>query len=573
MNLKFRFSRPQVSKPALILLSFVTFASIPFTFLQAQSDSDLDGIPDAKEEELARLYTPLLQFKLGERFFPVDVKYQLENSVLKLRRGEDVILVEEKPSIETISRYTGEGYFLDNRLGGLDEISQDYGLKRDKLGYTVYARVTREQGFTVIQYWLFYAYNDGRLNKHEGDWEMIEVILDGSEKPVSAAYSQHLTGQRASWSDVEKFEGTHPKVYVALGSHANYFRPYQGKLGAENDEVGADGLTIFPSQVNLVLLGELGMGKHPKSQDWLDFGGRWGDWAEIGDAVIGFAGPHGPGHGGNREKWVNPVTWSQKLYLVDDKWFILSWLTSNFLLLFLAATVGVCLLKTWRIARAKKEGRLKFPAILKSKALVGILLRTLGFALTVAAAFLPWYTLKADIRTTLVSTEGIVDLLVIDGLKGVQVNLLYRGGLTPFFGFQVPFGLLLLAGIVTSVLDTIGAENARSLGNKYIVSGVAFFIVLGVLLALISQVTSLLPSLASSFGAQLPPETLEMAEVVARQPFQGESYYQMGDLGAVSLYWGLDLGAYALITSAVLSVMGGILVRTLASSRLNSRLE
>ncbi|PDM25879.1 hypothetical protein CP083_06745, partial [Candidatus Bathyarchaeota archaeon B24-2] len=68
----------------LTLLFFIAVYSLPLTFSQAQSDSDLDGIPDAKEEELARLYAPLLQFKLGERFFPVDVKYHLENSVLKL---------------------------------------------------------------------------------------------------------------------------------------------------------------------------------------------------------------------------------------------------------------------------------------------------------------------------------------------------------------------------------------------------------------------------------------------------------------------------------------------------------
>ncbi|MCD6530511.1 Vps62-related protein [Candidatus Bathyarchaeota archaeon] len=531
--------------------------------MQAQSDSDLDGIPDAKEEELARLYTPLLQFKLGERFFPVDVKYQLENSVLKLRRGEDVTLVDEKPSIEKISTYTDEEYFLDNRLGGLEEIARDYSLKRDKLGYTVYAHVTREQGFTVVQYWLFYAYNDGRLNKHEGDWEMIEVILDGSE-PVSAVYSQHLTGQRASWSDVEKFEGTHPKVYVALGSHANYFRPYQGKLGAENDEVGVDGLRILPSQVNLVVLGELGRGKHPESQDWLDFGGRWGDWAEIGDAVIGFAGPHGPGHGENREKWVNPVSWSRKLHRVDDFWFILSWAASNFLLLFLAATAGICLLKGWRIVKAKREGRLRFLAIVKSRASLGISLRVVGLALTMVAAFLPWYTLKAGIQTSLVSTEGVVNLLVVDGLRGVQVNLLDRGRLTPFLGFQAPFGLLLLAGIVISVLDMIGAEDAGSLGNRYIVSGIAFFILFGVLFALISQVISTLPSLASSFETQLPPESLEIARTVARQPFQGEAFYSMGGLGSIYLYWGLDIGAYALMLSAALSVVGGALLKVLA---------
>jgi len=38
-------------------------------------------------------------------------------------------------------------------------------------------------------------------------------------------YSQHCLGQRRDWSETPRFEGTHPIVYVALGSHANYFTP------------------------------------------------------------------------------------------------------------------------------------------------------------------------------------------------------------------------------------------------------------------------------------------------------------------------------------------------------------
>ena len=48
--------------------------------------------------------------------------------------------------------------------------------------------------------------------------------------PVAA--SQHNLGVTRSWSRVRLVSGTHPVVYVALGSHANYFSPgYHGAVG------------------------------------------------------------------------------------------------------------------------------------------------------------------------------------------------------------------------------------------------------------------------------------------------------------------------------------------------------
>jgi hypothetical protein len=103
-----------------------------------------------------------------------------------------------------------------------------------------YGRVTRwqdEEGnqWKSLQYHYFYAFNDWRLaangiNHHEGDWEMVAVILKNDE-PHSLLLSQHGNGAMELWQDVRRVkekdgsETTHPLVYVALGSHANYSRP------------------------------------------------------------------------------------------------------------------------------------------------------------------------------------------------------------------------------------------------------------------------------------------------------------------------------------------------------------
>jgi len=103
-----------------------------------------------------------------------------------------------------------------------------------------YGRVARWQDvegndWKSLQYHFFYAFNDWRLaangiNHHEGDWEMVAVYLKNDE-PYSLLLSQHGTGAMELWQDVQcvKDESgnntTHPLIYVALGSHANYSRP------------------------------------------------------------------------------------------------------------------------------------------------------------------------------------------------------------------------------------------------------------------------------------------------------------------------------------------------------------
>jgi len=103
-----------------------------------------------------------------------------------------------------------------------------------------YGRVVRWQDvegndWKSLQYHFFYAFNDWRLaangiNHHEGDWEMVAVYLK-NDKPYSLLLSQHGTGAIELWKDVrcvkdkDGKETTHPLIYAALGSHANYSRP------------------------------------------------------------------------------------------------------------------------------------------------------------------------------------------------------------------------------------------------------------------------------------------------------------------------------------------------------------
>ena len=103
-----------------------------------------------------------------------------------------------------------------------------------------YGRVTERQDaegnlWKSLQYHFFYAFNDWRLaangvNHHEGDWEMVAVYLKNDE-PYAVLFSQHGSGALEPWENVQRVKDedgrdtTHPVIYTALGSHANYGKP------------------------------------------------------------------------------------------------------------------------------------------------------------------------------------------------------------------------------------------------------------------------------------------------------------------------------------------------------------
>jgi hypothetical protein len=108
----------------------------------------------------------------------------------------------------------------------------------EKQRFRYHGHVVRQDGWIVLRYWLFYAFNDWRsnvfgANDHEADWEKIFIYLSESEsgevRPEWVAYAAHEeTGDdlRRRWDDPELEKvGEHPVAYVCAGSHATrYFR-------------------------------------------------------------------------------------------------------------------------------------------------------------------------------------------------------------------------------------------------------------------------------------------------------------------------------------------------------------
>lgn len=266
---------------------------------------------------LAERYRPELHFRHdingGSRddFEPrtVDILLDVPGTRLLRADGDPV----EGPTPQTLAANTGGDNYLDlpgSPANPLHDYAGDYlgqlGRKPDGYPVTAYSRVVPNaegSGKTAIQYWLCYYYNNW-YNNHEGDWEMVEVILDGGLEPEIAAYSQHAKAFRKYWQeDGLHRNGTHPIVYVAEGSHANYFgNGFFRGMHTSGDQTG-DRSSTMPA----IDMQELAGG-------WAAYAGHWGQpsaWymphVDSGPPGPAFQ-PANPDNG--RYPWQEPLGWA-----------------------------------------------------------------------------------------------------------------------------------------------------------------------------------------------------------------------------------------------------------------------
>lgn len=512
-------------------------------------------------EELAQQYAPVLHFTQGEKFYPTSVDYIISSSVLKERYidGSSTIYPAPQVTPSNLGNYPSPFLFLDNKYHNLTAIADDYASKVNDIGYYAYVHVVTTSSSTVIQYWLFYAYNNGPLNDHQGDIEVVELFLNTSSgKPETTLYSQHLAGENAGWGDVEK-ENDHPVVYVAQGSHANYFRSYQGKIGIENDIVGSDGLTIKPENLTLVML---------DSQSWLGFAGRWGYWGTFDEEALGMAGPEGPVFNQNGVRWDEPETYLDSTFSVGGTYFILAWLVANFLLLFIIYILVRGGWKVYSIVKLKKKGGLLVKKFLRSRGAPALALGLAAIVITLVALALPWYTITASAKTGPLAQEGGVTLMTINGINGVTVNMFAlnsesASGYGNLFAMQMPFAIIIAAGLVLLALDIVGVKSGKSIGTRFILGAITSLLPFILIFIFITQLPAFLPWAYSLFpGQSIPPQVESMIRAVAANPIQGTDSQLLPVVGMTTATWGFGIGAYLFLVAAVMRIVAGFMMRT-----------
>jgi len=522
------------------------------------------GFAAADDQQLAEQYAPIMYFTADEKCYPVDISYALNISNL-YQVGNPTPIATFPISPLILDQYTTDNYFLDNQRGtvavGDNGIENDYQSKMNALGFKVYAHV--DTTANAIQYWFFYAFNGGTLNRHEGDWEMIQVVLSNSQ-PSSVMFSQHYSGQSALWRQVDK-DGTHVKVYVGQGSHANYLKPYSGKIGLASDEVSDNGKILKPYP-----FASDGYTVEPlDSQPWLSFAGHWGfygssDSQAAETAILGEAGPNGPKFREGGAMW-QPLSWAGSLPAVNDYVIILEWIVYNFVLLFILITIVSLLLLFYFVYRRHKKHGLG-PRIFSMLYIDGADTKSIGNILCIVALiiailglFLPWYTITANVSVPSYQETGTFTALSVNGLSGIQIRLPDRSGPVPLGTFVLPFSLLVGIGLVFIVLTTIGISQSRKLGKKYLFRGARLLTPFILILILILALAPVIPLLAPA-SIKGNPEVEDTMKAVSSAPFNGQYTVQVTGAdggGSVHLEWGFGVGAYLLLFAGIILMLAG----------------
>ena len=128
-----------------------------------------------------------------------------------------------------------------------------------------------------------------------------------TQLPTEVGYSQHTGGEKAAWGDekLQVVDGTHPTVYPADGSHANFFDAgaVPGRLGRAGRRLRrhprTPGWCCTPTCRRSPATPPQAQAQFP----WIGFQGRWGE-----QQPAFFNGPTGPNL---KTQWTQPIRWSQ----------------------------------------------------------------------------------------------------------------------------------------------------------------------------------------------------------------------------------------------------------------------
>jgi hypothetical protein len=456
---------------------------------------------ESAAQELAATYSPVLSLApqakpcgSGEPYRPTTVDIVLGRRDVLLRDPHGR-LVERAPMSRDLWGL-GPGYYLDfpgNPLNPGCGYERQFRNWNDGRPPSIYAHVATDPsdpGNLAVEYWFYYTFNDF-TDKHESDWEMAQVDFAASTAatalrvgPYEVDLSQHAGGERSAWNDTKlQKDGTHPVIYDATGSHANYFglARYLGRGAREG--FGCDDTRNATERLNssVVLLPDV-----PSSASapyaWLAFQGRWGQ-KESGINN----GPTGPAA---KEQWTAPIEWSKGLRetsievpsgtafglsvgdffcgAVSDGAIAWNWSLLHpvpfvaLVLLSLLGLLAAVATTTWRPpdpqpVRRRRQGGQIFRATTR------IYAQNIPIFAAAGVIFVPVYVLAASIQWVIFHLTAVAPLVALDGR---------HGAITAFLAILVGgigglFASVIATGAVAVILGDLDAGRRILAGQAY----------------------------------------------------------------------------------------------------------
>ncbi len=276
--------------------------------------------PTPPATQLAELYRPYIGVQTqaspcapGEAYLPTDALESIHRPEVTLRDSAGRILAAAPTAADLAA--APQNAYIDYPGNALAP-GCDYERWFRAAGPpppAVYGRVLTDPahpGYIVVQYWMYWIFNDWN-NNHEGDWEMMQVIFKSDSvqaalktPPITVVVAQHEGAQQAAWGGVQRRDGR-PVVYPAQGSHATFLSQarWLGKsaeAGFGCDDTRAPSTILDPTVIML-----------PDKVDpasefaWVNWQGRWGERQPFFNN--GSTGPV------VKPQWTAPITWTDNI--------------------------------------------------------------------------------------------------------------------------------------------------------------------------------------------------------------------------------------------------------------------
>lgn len=270
-------------------------------------DTDGDGLGDDLEDALARAYAPAFAFsgdadKSPETHFPANAAHFLSHAELRYINDDDDVLVDGKPSLDSIGAAASNGHHADNSCSGegtdfwlclRDDDDQTRVTSLEAMralpdGVDVLSVVHPANGSLArsthlfVSFSLVFPYNaHSTVGDHEGDWEGIAVFVNRQTGAIDAAYfERHNTSDNTRLVSATEFPPRDPATERPSGTMSSSFDGIHGLRfwdfsGARRHVVayvgtGGHAMYDYPASTRIIRLGprDTHTGDGPKLVPW-----------------------------------------------------------------------------------------------------------------------------------------------------------------------------------------------------------------------------------------------------------------------------------------------------------------